>query len=343
MQAPKPLRKALLDWYAHARRKLPWREQPSLYGTVVSEFMLQQTQVSTVLPYYDRWLKVFPDFASLAAASEVEVVKQWEGLGYYSRARNLQRLACEVTANGLPDTFDGWLALPGVGPYTAAAIVSIGLDLPHAVVDGNVVRVLTRLYAIESNFSNNASAVKSIAPLADALLAQESPGDFNQAVMELGATVCTKGQPSCVICPWRPYCKAAGRGDPSTFPRIQRRAVVQKSVQRIWLQTAAGLLMERIPDTAKRLAGHYELPLAESCQDFVSINKRPLVIKKRGIANESISEAIHACTLKSGVEPSSCLSAETDLQWIPIAQLESIQISGPHRRWIRGILGTANS
>ena len=341
MQAPEPLRKALLDWYAHAKRKLPWRERPSLYGTVVSEFMLQQTQVCTVLPYYDRWLKVFPDFASLAAASEAEVVKQWEGLGYYSRARNLQRLAREVTENGLPDTFDGWLALPGVGPYTAAAIVSIGLDLPHAVVDGNVVRVLTRLYAIETHFPSNASAVKSMAPLADALLAQASPGDFNQAVMELGATVCTKGQPSCVICPWRSYCKAASRGDPTAFPRIQRRAVVQKSVQRIWLQTAAGLLLERIPDTAKRLAGHYELPLAASGQDFVQLDKKPLLTKKRGIANESISEGIYQASLNPAVELTDDLLKTKHLQWIPLAQLESIQISGPHRRWIREISGTA--
>lgn len=329
---------ALLEWYAHAQRKLPWRVTPSLYGTVVSEFMLQQTQVSTVLPYFERWMTTFPSFDSLAQADEAAVLKSWEGLGYYSRARNLQRLARRVVNEGIPDNYDNWLALPGVGPYTAAAITSIAQNLPHAVVDGNVVRVLTRLKAMDTEFSGNAAAVAAISPLANDLLAKDRPGDFNQALMELGATICTKGQPSCVICPWRSYCKAAKRGDPANFPKIHRRPTVSRSLQRIWLLTEAGLLLQRIPDSSKRLAGHYELPQADVCQSFAVLEPIPLLTKKRGIANESITEAIHSGKIRSSKAMREVLTSDSHLKWIPLQQIDRTQLSGPHRRWIKQLL-----
>ncbi|HYP15695.1 MAG TPA: A/G-specific adenine glycosylase, partial [Opitutus sp.] len=188
----------LLGWYRAAARPLPWRSDPSPYKTVVSEFMLQQTQVKTVLPYFARWLEALPDFRTLAAAPEARVLKLWEGLGYYSRARNLHKLAQAVAARPqLPRTAAEWRELPGVGPYTAAAITSISFAAPAACVDGNVVRILARLTADGTPFRDSASAAKAFTPLAESLLTQSSPGDHNQAMMELGATVCFRQKPRC--------------------------------------------------------------------------------------------------------------------------------------------------
>mgnify|MGYP002076228808 CR=1 FL=1 len=182
---------ALLAWNREHARPLPWREAPSLYKTEVSEFMLQQTQVKTVLPYFARWLDALPDFAALAEAAESRVLRLWEGLGYDSRARTLHRLARAVAARSSPPrTPPEGRQLPGVGPYTAAAITSIAFGAPAACVDGNVVRILARLTADGTAYRDSASAAKAFAPLAAALLPADRPGDHNQAMMELGATVC---------------------------------------------------------------------------------------------------------------------------------------------------------
>src|SRR5688572_8795964 len=168
---------SLLGWYRVHARVLPWREAPSLYKTVVSEFMLQQTQVKTVLPYFARWLEALPDFAALAAADETRVLRLWEGLGYYSRARNLHRLARAIVSLPTPPrTPAEWQELPGVGPYTAAAITSISFAAPAACVDGNVVRILARLTANHSEFRDSASAAKAFTPLAEVLVSSDSPG-----------------------------------------------------------------------------------------------------------------------------------------------------------------------
>src|ERR1019366_7948610 len=151
-------RRALLAWYRASRRRLPWREAPSAYGTVVSEFMLQQTQVATVIPYYLRWMEALPGFGALASAPESRVLRLWEGLGYYRRARNLHALARAVASSGMPEGADGWEELPGVGPYTAAAIASIAFGEPRACVDGNVVRILARLTRDPARHRDGASA-----------------------------------------------------------------------------------------------------------------------------------------------------------------------------------------
>ncbi len=190
--------KALLGWYRQSARPLPWRTAPSVYKTVVSEFMLQQTQVKTVLPYFARWMAELPDFAALAVASEARVRKLWEGLGYYARARNLHRLARVLAAQAeLPRTADSWAELPGIGPYTAAAVASMGFGAAAACVDGNVVRVLARLTGDRTEFRDSATAAKTFTPLAERLLSTDSPGDHNQAMMELGATVCLRQNPLC--------------------------------------------------------------------------------------------------------------------------------------------------
>jgi A/G-specific adenine glycosylase len=225
--------------------------------------MLQQTQVKTVLPYFARWQAELPDFAALAAASEARVLKLWEGLGYYSRARNLHRLAQAVAARPAPPrTPDEWRELPGVGPYTAAAITSITFGAPVACVDGNVVRILARLTADATEFRDSGSAAKALAPLADRLVPAARAGDHNQAMMELGATVCTRQNPACLMCPVRHFCAAAKQGEPQAFPRLAPKQIEQRAVTRLWCQRDGALLLHRAAAEARRLALQHELPSA---------------------------------------------------------------------------------
>ena len=210
--------KALRAWYLQHARALPWREVPSLYGTWLSEIMLQQTRVETGIPKWYAFRERFPDVHTLALASEEEVMKSWEGLGYYRRARLLHKAAKAIhEAGAFPDSHAGWLALPGIGPYTAAAIASIGLGEAVAAVDGNVQRVLSRWAGIEDAVDAKPGAAR-IQAVADAWLDTHHPGDHNQAVMELGAIVCAPRNPSCETCPLSDTCHAAG--DPALWGRL---------------------------------------------------------------------------------------------------------------------------
>ena len=326
--------RALLEWFRAHQRTLPWRESPSLYKTVVSEFMLQQTQVKTVLPYFARWLAAFPDFTALAAASEERVVKLWEGLGYYSRARNLHKLAKAVAAMPAPpQTPSGWQELPGIGPYTAAAITSISFNVPAAVVDGNVVRVLTRLTADATPFRDSASAVKTLAPLANAVLNPDFPGDHNQAMMELGATVCLRQNPLCTVCPVLTFCAAAKRGEPEAFPRLAQKLIEQRAVSRVWCMRGDKLLLHKTSAGARRLANLHELPAAEHLGlDAAALSKAPLLAKKkRGITRYTITESIHFVPPPRG-------RLQEGLVWVSAIELEAITLSGPHRRWVTELL-----
>jgi A/G-specific adenine glycosylase len=332
------LQSALHGWYRAHARQLPWRDAPSVYKTVVSEFMLQQTQVKTVLPYFDRWLTALPDFDALAAADEARVLRLWEGLGYYSRARNLHRLARALVAlPAMPRTPEAWRELPGVGPYTAAAITSIAFDVPAACVDGNVVRILARLTADGTPYRDSASASKAFAPLADALLPSDRPGDHNQAMMELGATVCFRQKPLCLTCPVRSHCAAGRQGDPEAYPRLAPKVMEQRSVVRVWSERAGALLLHRAPPGARRFANLHELPTAEQAglTDATAIRGERLATKRRGITRFQITEAIHVAPPPPAKTP---LPAE--LVWVPIADLETITLSGPHRRWVKEILAS---
>ena len=326
--------RALLRWYRANARALPWREVPSPYKTVVSEFMLQQTQVKTVLPYFARWLAEFPDFAALAAAPESRVLKLWEGLGYYARARNLHRLAKALAAlPELPRTAAGWLGLPGVGPYTAAAVASIAFSDAAACVDGNVVRILARLTADRREFRDSASAAREFSPLAGALLTRNTPGDHNQAMMELGATVCTKGNPQCPVCPVRIFCAAGPRGEAKAFPRLASKKIDRRAVVRVWCERSGKLLLHRAAAGARRLAELHELPTAEQAGlDAKTVARGPLLLRRtRSITRWHITESIYAW-------PKKIRAHSPELVWISPAKIESITLSGPHRRWVREIL-----
>jgi A/G-specific adenine glycosylase len=328
---------ALHGWYRIHQRKLPWREAPSLYKTVVSEFMLQQTQVATVLPYFDRWHRELPDFAALAAAPETKVMKLWEGLGYYSRARNLHRLAQAIASRPIqPRSIAEWTELPGIGPYTAAAITSISLGEPAACVDGNVVRILARLTDEKRLFRDGSEAARYFTPLADALIVDGEPGTHNQAMMELGATVCFRQKPLCLVCPVASFCAGRKKGEPEKLPRLQPKQIEQRSVVRIWCEYRGQLLLRRGHAAAKRLAGLHELPEFADLGLSAPDKKSLLAVKRRTITRFQITESIHT------VQPAATLlkkiGSNNSLEWIPLTGFEKISLSGPHKRWIGEIL-----
>lgn len=324
-------RRALADWFAREARDLPWRRERSVYRTVVSEFMLQQTRVAAVLPYFGRWMERFPGFGELAAASEAEVLALWQGLGYYSRARNLHRLARAVVSDGLPRSAAGWRRLPGIGPYTAAAVASIAQGEPVAVVDGNVVRVLARLTGDDRRWKGSAEAVDGLRPVAERFLDPGTPGRHNEAVMELGALVCLPRSPLCLLCPLSPNCDAAARGTADGLPRIEKTRKVERTVRRAWCERDGKILLRRYAPDARRLGGLLELPELDELGGSVRPAREPFARKKRGIGNESITEPIHRATIAGP------LPTAPELRWVALDRLADEPLSGPHRRWIEAL------
>jgi A/G-specific adenine glycosylase len=224
------LRRSLLNWYQASGRTLPWRETRDPYAIWVSEIMLQQTQVKTVLPYYERWLQQFPTVGALANANQQIVLKAWEGLGYYARARNLHKAAqVVVTEHGgtFPQNLDSVLALPGIGRTTAGGILSAAFDQPISILDGNVKRVLARLIALDRPPNR---ALAQLWQWSDALLDPEFPRDFNQALMDLGATVCLPKAPACDRCPWRSPCQAYNLNVQQEIPMTEARAPIPHKI-----------------------------------------------------------------------------------------------------------------
>jgi A/G-specific adenine glycosylase len=223
-------RKLLLDWFGQFQRDLPWRRTKDPYRIWISEIMLQQTRVAAVIPYYERFLARFPDVRSLAEAPQEEVLRLWSGLGYYSRARNLQKAAQQIVAihdGEFPKEEKAAMALSGIGAYTGAAILSIAFDAKHAVLDGNVARVLARLGAVRGDLRES-RRWQSLQKTAGTLLDSKSPGDWNQSMMELGAMICTPRSPQCLLCPVAKFCSARKSGDPESFPeKHKKREAVQ--------------------------------------------------------------------------------------------------------------------
>ena len=263
-----PFRRALLAWYDRVKRDLPWRsatpDTPDFYRVWVSEIMLQQTRVEAVIPYYERFLARFPDVKSLAAASEPDVLTAWSGLGYYSRARNLHRGAKQAVLNGLPDSYDELLKLSGIGPYTAAAIASIALGEARAAVDGNVIRVISRLTNDPSEVSSPVTR-RRFTEEAQELLDPRRPGDFNQAMMELGATVCVPRTPRCEQCPVARFCAARAAGTEQELPVKLKKASARDIALDLALfagrtgNTGKIFLVQR-NSQERRLADFWELP-----------------------------------------------------------------------------------
>lgn len=258
----------MLDWYYRVKRDLPWRDTNDPYRIWLSEIILQQTRVDQGLPYYERFVERFPSVRDLAEAPEDDVMKLWEGLGYYSRARNLHftaKLIHQEFAGEFPNTHEGLLKLKGVGPYTAAAIGSIAFNLPVAAVDGNVYRVMSRYFAISDSIDET-STKKQIDRLANAVVATENSGDHNQAVMELGATICTPVSPNCEACPLNTTCTGWHRGLHSVLPvRSKQTKVRERFFHYVvrWNGEAVNICKRSANDIWQ---GLYEFPLMEHHQ-----------------------------------------------------------------------------
>jgi A/G-specific adenine glycosylase len=310
--AARPLttfQRRLLAWFRAHQRDLPWRASRDPYRIWVAEVMLQQTRIAAVLPYYRRFLKQFPTVESLASAPQEKVLQLWSGLGYYSRARNLYRAAREISAHHdgrFPRTFEAALALPGVGRYTAAAVLSIAYDQPLAVLDGNVARVLTRLGAIRGDLRAPARW-RQLGALAQKLLAANAPGDWNQALMELGETICTPHIPRCAACPVSHHCLARVRNLTREIPTPRRkRKPVKMCIAAAILRDPRGrTILVRDPGAhdevlfsrmwqfpAVEVARHAETELAAHLEDVLKIDAASLHL-------ESLPSARHGVTFRN--------------------------------------------
>jgi len=291
------IRAALLGWYARRRRNLPWRNTRDPYCIWVSEIMLQQTRVQSVVGYYERWVRRFPSVETLASADSEEVLRAWEGLGYYSRARNLQRAAQQmVSEHGarVPRSIEQLRALPGIGPYSAGAIASIAYDADEPVVDGNVIRVLTRLFGLAGNPRRGPLAGR-IWQLARHLLPAGKAADFNQALMELGATVCAPRGPRCAECPVAKHCRALALDRVEAFPELPPRPALSEERRAAAVVSRAGrLLVLRAGPSATRWAGMWQFPdLKLAPEQDAQASLPRAVAESTGVAIE-LGERLHS-------------------------------------------------
>jgi A/G-specific adenine glycosylase len=327
----------LLEWYGKCGRKLPWRGQPNLYKTVVSEFMLQQTQVKTVLPYFEHWMLLFPNFEALAMAQEELVLKTWAGLGYYSRAKRLQLLA-KAYLRRPAENYEAWLSYEGIGNYTAAAIVSIAFNEPVAVVDGNVVRVLSRLLDLDTQFKSKEIARRLLAPVAQEFLCLEFPGRYNEAIMELGALVCTKRKPGCQGCPLRGCCRAYQHGTVASRPCFVQPRRTRGLVQRYWIRTAGMLLLETSRVGRGFAKGLLELPELNEQRLEILGQGGHIFSGLRSIGTKDFEEKIYLPQKPLAAETLLSFPAFRDCRLIPLARWKEFPYTGPHRRWIERLL-----
>lgn len=255
----------LLNWYIQYQRDLPWRKDQDPYKIWVSEIMLQQTRVTTVIPYFNRFVERFPTIEDLANASDDDVIKMWEGLGYYSRVRNLHSAVREVVVNycgKVPDTVEEISNLKGIGPYTAGAILSIAYQKKVPAVDGNVMRVYSRIFALYDDIAIPATR-KKMEAIGEIVIPEHAPGDFNQALMELGATICTPTSPQCLFCPVSSVCQAYDQGLQDELPQKKKaKPPTPVQVRFAWVETGDSVYIVKRPDEGL-LAGMWSLPTFE--------------------------------------------------------------------------------
>jgi A/G-specific adenine glycosylase len=349
------LTRALLDWYDEQRRPLPWRATRDPYCIWVSEVMLQQTQVATVIGYYERWLRRFPDLASLASAETEDVLRAWEGLGYYSRARNLQRAAQHVVARhagALPSSVTELLALPGVGRYSAGAIASIAFGADEPAIDGNIVRVLTRLFGLGGDPKREPLAGR-LWKLARELLPRGRAGAFNQALMELGATCCTPKAPRCSTCPVQRHCQALREDRVLAYPQTAKRPVVTRERRAAAIVRRQGrVLVVRAPDDAARWRGMWQFPdvLLDTGSDPVAAlqgqleratgvrvdgGERVLALRHQ-VTRFRIEIEVYDCPAQGGRARA---IEYGEVRWAPLDALGSLPMPAAHRKIARSLGG----
>lgn len=326
MKTAAPVARLLSDWYRHGHRDLPWRRTSDPYRIWVSEIMLQQTRAQTVIPYYERFLARFSTVEELAAASEQDVLALWSGLGYYSRARNLRRAAETIAkSGGFPRDYDAIRALPGIGDYTAAAVASIAFRLPHAVLDGNVLRVVARVENDPADITAPRTRER-FREVAQSWLDPRNPGLFNQALMELGATVCLPKNPLCLVCPLASLCRARQEGTAAQLPVKLRKTAPVKIAGVLLVVRREGriLLRQREPDS-RRMAGFWDLPAPE---DLPRIRTgREFGEVRHTITHHHYTLTVRAATF-AGI-------ARHPYQWFEPAQCGAIPLSTTARKALR--------
>lgn len=322
----------LLAWYDRHRRVLPWRarpgETPNPYGVWLSEIMLQQTTVKTVGPYFARFLGRWPDVAALARAPLDDILREWAGLGYYARARNLHACAQAVARDHggeFPSGEDALRTLPGIGDYTAAAIAAIAFGQPATPVDGNIERVMSRLFAVEDELPR---ARPRIHALADGLRPDERPGDFAQALMDLGATICAPKRPACALCPWHDPCAARKAGTQETYPRKARKreGALRRGIA-FWAERADGAVLARTRPPRGLLGGMTEIPTSAWTQAPPDdpLAAAPLSAAWRrlpGIVTHTFTHFPLELTVYAARVPRRT-TAPNDARWVPAGELDA--------------------
>ncbi|HRK33914.1 MAG TPA: A/G-specific adenine glycosylase [Candidatus Hydrogenedentes bacterium] len=328
---PKAFRRALLAWYRVHARDLPWRRTRDPYAIWLSEILLQQTRVDQGLPYYERFVETFPTVEALAAANEDRVLKAWEGLGYYSRARNLHKAAKVVVherRGEFPQSAEAWQELPGVGRYTAGAIASIAFEERAPVLDGNVIRVLSRLYDIEES-TDDVRVRNHLWQLMDALVPAKHPGDFNQAMMELGARICTPKSPACATCPVAIHCAARAKGVQEIRPvrKTKQPTPRHEMVAAAICVDGRYLLLKR--RAAGLLGGMWELPvgrvnsgethtgaLARTVGEQLGVKTKvrgSLATVQHAYTHFKVTVTVYACDIVEGVP---AVVEHDELRWV---------------------------
>jgi len=294
--------------------------------------MLQQTRVTAVIPYYERFMARFPDFQSLAEAPEAELLAYWSGLGYYYRARNLQKAAQKMQKTGtFPNDYSAIRELPGIGEYTAAAVSSIGFDLPHAVLDGNVFRVLSRMAADPTNIAS-VGGKRHFAAMADSLLDRERPGAFNQAVMELGATVCLPKNPQCLVCPVSTLCQSRKTGTQANFPvKIVPRKSVQERRILFWIERDNQILAWQRSPKSRLMPGFWELPEREQLPGASPLRK--LGLFRHGITFHTFVFEVWVTSPPDSI---------AGCNWIELSELERLPVSTVLKKAARVARGSPN-
>jgi A/G-specific adenine glycosylase len=320
-------RRALLTWFHQSKRDLPWRQTRDRYAILVSEIMLQQTQAATVIPYYNRWLHRFPTIRSLAAATESEVLRAWEGLGYYARARNLH--CCAKTIFGklggkFPNGPDALRSLPGIGRYTANAIAVFAFNRSLPIVEANTARVLTRLFNIRAPIDSTHGR-QELWKLSAKLVPQNTARDFQNAMMDLGALICTAHNPRCQICPVKKFC---GARDPASLPRKRQRAAIVRLTESHSLSTKeSAVLLERCHH---RWRGMWMLPPLKLEGLKPSISRRPIYVSAFPFTH-------HRVKLRIFRQPAREIDTGSQ-RWFRTDALGAIPIPSPHRRAINALL-----
>ena len=339
----------MLAWYGEHKRDLPWRATRDPYAVWVSEVMLQQTQVATVIPYYQRWMQRFPTVSALAAASEHDVLHAWEGLGYYSRARRLRDGARHVVdhhAGKIPDSVEQLLTLPGIGAYSAGAIASIAFGQAEPAVDGNVARVLCRLFALRGDPARP-PLQRELWRLARELVPEREARDFNQALMELGATLCTpRAAPRCDECPLKRECAAHALGVAAELPELKKRALPTEVHAVAGLITRQGrTLVVRLPESAPRWAGMWQFPTSEvlsgessdsalrrAVRDQVGLEVEVaelVTVVRHGVTRFRITLDAYRCRIRAGRGRARGASEHA---WKLASELPELAMPSPQRR-----------